>query len=121
MKYNVALGVFFLIPLLWGALDLEGALTASTQVVCPGENVGADGEEHPGPMQPGDTECAVLDGSVNVATRSFEQQQRSQSLERRRDARNGTLLMVYGAAGALLAWRAPVAGARHSGAEKIGT
>ncbi|UED83275.1 hypothetical protein [Streptomyces profundus] len=82
------------------------SLTASEEVVCPGENVGEDGEEHPGPMRPGDTECAVLDGSVGVATRSYEQQRRVQSLERQRGARNGALLFAYGTAGALVAWRA---------------
>ncbi|MGW5463357.1 hypothetical protein [Streptomyces sp. NPDC003996] len=41
-----------------------------------------------------------------MATRTYEQQRSYQSLERRRDARNGVLLVTYGAAGALLVWRA---------------
>ncbi|WP_158621332.1 hypothetical protein [Streptomyces triticirhizae] len=106
MRWRVALVAFFLVPGLWGATNLVSALTASTEVVCPGENVGEDGEEHPGPMRPGDAECAVLDGSVAVGTRTYEQQRQVQSLERRRDARNGTLLLAYGAAGSLLSWRA---------------
>ncbi|MDT0445126.1 hypothetical protein [Streptomyces johnsoniae] len=95
-----------LVPAAWGAASLVGSLTASTEVVCPGENVREDGEEHPGPMRPGDTGCAVLDGSVMVGTRTYEQQQRTQSLERRRDAENGILLLTYSAVGAFLAWRA---------------
>ncbi|KAB8166380.1 hypothetical protein FH609_023790 [Streptomyces sp. 3MP-14] len=112
MRWRVALLAFFLVPALWGATDLVGALTASSEVVCPGENVGEDGEEHPGPMRPGDAECAVLDGAVAVGTRSYEQQRQVQSLERRRGVRDGTLLLAYGATGALLSWRAtrPAAG-----------
>ncbi|MFH8371553.1 hypothetical protein [Streptomyces sp. NPDC018031] len=82
------------------------SLTASAEVMCPGENVGDDGEERPGPMKPGDTGCSVLDGSRPVATRSYEQQRHHQSAERRRDAEDGALYLAYGAGGALLAWRA---------------
>jgi hypothetical protein len=106
VKFRVVLLVFFLVPAVWGAAGFISALTASAQVVCPGENAGADGEERPGPMQPGDARCSVLDGSLSVATRTYEQQRSYQSLERRRDARNGVLLVAYGAAGALLVWRA---------------
>ncbi|MFE9722653.1 hypothetical protein ACFYQ5_03365 [Streptomyces sp. NPDC005794] len=106
MKYGGALVGLFLVPGVWGAVSLGGALTASTEIVCPGANVGQDGEEHPGPMRRGDTRCAVLDGSVHVATRTYEQQQRVQSLERRQDARNGALLLAYGATGGALVWRA---------------
>ncbi|MEU9446915.1 hypothetical protein AB0D42_40125 [Streptomyces sp. NPDC048304] len=106
MKYRVTLVALFLLPVLWGAGSLVGALTASAEVKCPGENVGKDGEERPGPMRPGDTQCSVLDGSVAVATRTYEQQQSLQSLQRRRDAGNGCLLLMYGTAGALLTWRA---------------
>ncbi len=104
--YRIALVALLLVPAAWGTASLAGSLTASREVVCPGENVGEDGEEHPGPMRPGDTRCSVLDGSVAVATRTYEQQQRVQSLERRRGARNGVLLLTYSAAGAFLAWRA---------------
>ncbi|MFD7508161.1 hypothetical protein ACFV5N_02255 [Streptomyces sp. NPDC059853] len=55
-------------------------------------------------MRPGDTECSVLDGSVAVATRSYEQQQRVQDLEHRRDIVNGGLLLTYGTAGTLASW-----------------
>jgi hypothetical protein len=48
----------------------------------------------------------VLDGSVAVATRTYEQQRSVQSLQRRRDATNGCLLLLYGTGGALLTWRA---------------
>lgn len=106
MKHNLALVAFLLLPGLWGAASLGSALTAPTEVVCPGENV-RDGEEHPGPMRPGDTECSVLDGSVFVGNRTYQQQRRAQSMERRKDARNGALLLAYGATGGLLAWRAP--------------
>ncbi|WP_129843450.1 hypothetical protein [Streptomyces sp. RFCAC02] len=102
MGYRGVLVALFLLPAVWGAADLAGGLTASDEVVCPGENVGADGEERPGPMRPGDTECSVLDGSTAVATRTYAQQQRVQSAQRRRDVRNGTLLLAYGAAGVLL-------------------
>ncbi|MEF3118929.1 hypothetical protein [Streptomyces chrestomyceticus] len=57
-------------------------------------------------MRPGDTGCSVLDGSTAVATRTYEQQRDHQALERRRDAGNGAALVLYGAAGALVAWRA---------------
>ncbi|WP_330336781.1 hypothetical protein [Streptomyces sp. NBC_00557] len=106
MKHRVALVVLFLLPALWGAGSLVGALTASAEVECPGENVGKDGEERPGPMRPGDTQCSVLDGSVAVATRTYEQQRSLQSLQRWRDVRNGCLLLMYGTGGALLTWRA---------------
>jgi hypothetical protein len=106
VKHRVALVVLFLLPALWGAGTLVGALTASEKVECPGENVGEDGEERPGPMRPGDTQCSVLDGSVAVATRTYEQQRSVQSLQRRRDATNGCLLLLYGTAGALLTWHA---------------
>ncbi|GLX49415.1 hypothetical protein Shyhy01_23650 [Streptomyces hygroscopicus subsp. hygroscopicus] len=106
MRYGVALAGLFLVPAVWGAADLVGSLTAAAEVVCPGENVGADGEERPGPMRPGDTRCSVLDGSRAVATRDYAQQRQAQSLERRRDAGNGVLLLAYGATGALLTWRA---------------
>ncbi|MET9296440.1 hypothetical protein [Streptomyces sp. NPDC003077] len=106
MNYRAALVTLFLVPTAWGAMSLGSSLTASGEVVCPGENVGEDGEERPGPMRPGDTQCSVLDGSVAVATRTYEQQQRAQSVERRRDARDGVLLLAYGATGTLLAWRA---------------
>ncbi|MEW2294773.1 hypothetical protein ABZ719_19050 [Streptomyces sp. NPDC006743] len=105
MKYRAVLLAFFLLPALWGVADLAGALTASTEVVCPGENV-RDGEERPGPMRPGDGECSVLEGSLAVASRTYEEQRNHQSVQRRRDARNGALLMAYGAVGALVAWRA---------------
>jgi hypothetical protein len=45
-------------------------------------------------MQPGDARCSVLDGSLSVATRTYEQQRSYQSLERRRDVRNGVLLVA---------------------------
>ncbi|MFH8410828.1 hypothetical protein ACH4FX_39555 [Streptomyces sp. NPDC018019] len=106
MKYRAVLVALFAVPLAWGAGNLGSALAAPGDVVCPGENV-RDGEEHPGPMRPGDTACSVLDGSVAVATRTYEQQRQVQSMERRQDARDGVLLLGYGAAGALLAWRAP--------------
>lgn len=109
MKYKVALVSLFFVPAVWGGASLVSSLAESQEVVCPGENVGEDGEERPGPMRPGDTQCSVLDGSFSVANRSYEQQQRTQSLERRRDARNGVLLLAYGASGALLAWLAPEA------------
>ncbi|KAA6223441.1 hypothetical protein CP973_17265 [Streptomyces albofaciens JCM 4342] len=95
----------FLVPTVWGAASLVGSLTASGDIVCPGENV-RDGEERPGPMRPGDTLCSVLDGSTAVATRTYDQQRAHQALERRRNAGNGVVLMLYGAAGALVAWRA---------------
>ncbi|GAA2059475.1 hypothetical protein GCM10009757_40750 [Streptomyces cheonanensis] len=103
MQYRAVLLALFLIPALWGASSVGNALTVSDEVVCPGENV-RGGEEHPGPMRPGDTECSVLDGSVAVATRSYTQQQRVQDLERRRDAVNGFLLLAYGTAGTLASW-----------------
>ncbi|WP_159393762.1 hypothetical protein [Streptomyces sp. NRRL F-5755] len=65
-----------------------------------------DGEEHPGPMRPGDTRCSVLDGATAVATRTYDEQRDHQALERRRNAGNGAVLMLYGAAGTLVAWRA---------------
>ncbi|MFB7600958.1 hypothetical protein [Streptomyces sp. NPDC056160] len=110
MKYRAVLLAFFLLPVLWGVVSLAGALTASAEVVCPGENV-RDGEEHPGPMRPGDSECSVLEGSLAVASRTYEEQRHYQSLRRRREARNGGLLMAYGTVGALLAWRATRPGA----------
>ncbi|UCM86589.1 hypothetical protein [Streptomyces marincola] len=113
MDYRVPLVGLFLVPAVGGAANLASALTAPSEVVCPGENVGEDGEEHPGPMEPGDTRCSVLDGTVAVGTRSYEQQRRVQSLERRRDARDGSLLLAYSAAGALLAWRATRPGPRE--------
>ncbi|MCK7625853.1 hypothetical protein MUU72_22575 [Streptomyces sp. RS10V-4] len=106
MSYRAALVALFLAPVAWGAAGLAGALGAAPEVVCPGENVRADGEEHPGPMRPGDTGCSVLEGSLPVATRTYEEQRNHQALQRRRDAGEGVLLMAYGAAGALLAWRA---------------
>ncbi|WP_329170298.1 hypothetical protein OG939_31895 [Streptomyces sp. NBC_01685] len=106
MKHSVVLVILFAVPGLWGAATLGSALTALTDIVCPGENVKEDGEEHPGPMRPGDTGCAVLDGSVSVGTRTYEQQRRVQSLERREDAMTGALLLAYGTAGGLLVWRA---------------
>ncbi|SEB91645.1 hypothetical protein SAMN04490357_0717 [Streptomyces misionensis] len=105
VKRGVGLLGLFLIPLVWGAVDLVGSLTASSQVLCPGENVGADGEERPGPMRPGDTRCSVLDGSHAVATRTYEEQRWVQSDARHQDAGNGILLMAYGATGTLLTWR----------------
>jgi hypothetical protein len=96
----------FLIPSLWGLVSLSSALAPSAEVVCPGENVGEDGEERPGPMRPGDAHCAVLEGSAAVGSRSYDEQARVQSLERREDAGQGVLLLAYGAAGALLTWRA---------------
>lgn len=113
MRYRVVLVGFFLVPTMWGATSLVSSLTASAEVVCPGENLGEDGEAHSGPMRPGDTECAVLDGSDDVATRNYEQQRRVQSLERRRGARDGVLLLAYGTAGSLVAWRATRPGAGH--------
>jgi hypothetical protein len=112
VNYRVALAAFFLVPALWGTGSLLSALTASTEVVCPGENAGEDGEERPGPMRPGDTRCAVLDGTLAVGTRNYDQQRLTQSLERREDARNGVLLLAYGTAGTLLAWRATRPGSR---------
>lgn len=106
MRYRAVLVAFFLVPGLWGVVSVTDAVTASDEVVCPGENVGEDGEEHPGPMRPGDRHCVVLDGAGAVGTRTYEQQQRVQSLERRRDARNGALLLAYAAAGSFAAWRA---------------
>ncbi|MBH5333416.1 hypothetical protein IHE55_00800 [Streptomyces pactum] len=106
MSYRAALVALFLAPGIWGAVTLGGSLSADSEVVCPGENVGADGEERPGPMRPGDTRCVVLDGSAAVATRDYDQQRRAQSLERRQDATDGALYLLYGAAGALVAWRA---------------
>lgn len=105
VRYRAVLLAFFLLPALWGAVQLAGALTASGEVVCPGENI-REGEEHPGPMRPGDSECSVLRGSTAVGTRTYEQQQRSQSLERRRDAVNSALFLVYGATGSLVTWLA---------------
>ncbi len=105
MKYRVALVALFLVPAVWGTASVVSSLTASGEVVCPGENV-RDGEEHPGPMRPGDTGCSVLDGSTAVATRTYDQQRDHQALERRRNAGNGAVLMLYGAAGTLVAWRA---------------
>ncbi|WP_158813409.1 hypothetical protein [Streptomyces rimosus] len=97
--------MLFLVPTVWGAASVVRSLAASEEVVCPGENV-RDGEEHPGPMQPGDARCSVLDGSTAVATRTYDQQRAHQALERRRNAGNGAVLMMYGSAGALVAWRA---------------
>ncbi|GGZ14913.1 hypothetical protein [Streptomyces nitrosporeus] len=111
MKHGVALAALFLVPALWGAADLASALTASPEVVCPGENV-RGGEEHPGPMRPEDTRCAVLDGSASVGTRTYGQQRTVQSLERREDAVHGVLLLAYGAGGGLLVWRARLRGSR---------
>jgi hypothetical protein len=105
MKYRTVLVGLFLVPAVWGLPTLVGALTASTEVTCPGENVGADGEERPGPMRPGDTRCGVLDGSLDVGRRDYEEQQRVQSLDRHRDAMSGALLLAYSAAGVLVAWR----------------
>ncbi|MFB4197270.1 hypothetical protein [Streptomyces carpaticus] len=103
MPYRAVLLALFLIPALWGATSIGNALSASDEVVCPGENL-RGGEEHPGPMRPEDTECSVLDGSTAVANRTYTQQQRVQDLQRRRDAVNGGLLLAYGTAGSLVSW-----------------
>ncbi|SOD61155.1 hypothetical protein SAMN06297387_1032 [Streptomyces zhaozhouensis] len=105
MRHRALLLALFLVPAFFGVVRIGDALTASDEVVCPGENV-RGGEEHPGPMRPGDTECSVLNGSTTVGTRSYEQQRRVQSGERQRDAVDGTLLLVYGAGGALVVWSA---------------
>ncbi|MDT0268751.1 hypothetical protein RM844_20910 [Streptomyces sp. DSM 44915] len=106
MRYRAVLVAFFLVPTVGGVSNLLEALRAPTEVVCPGENVGENGEERPGPMRPGDTRCAVLDGSYSVASRTYAQQRLTQSLERRRAARDGALLLTFGAAGTLVSWRA---------------
>ncbi|TNM23639.1 hypothetical protein [Streptomyces sedi] len=105
MRHRALLLAFFLVPAFFGVVHLADALTAPDEVVCPGENV-REGEEHPGPMRPGDTECAVLKGSIGTGSRTYEQQRRVQSAERQSDAVGGTLLLVYGAGGALVTWSA---------------
>ncbi|MER6345049.1 hypothetical protein ACWC10_06270 [Streptomyces sp. NPDC001595] len=96
---RTVLALLFLVPAVLGAISLTSALTASSAVICPGENVGEDGEERPGPMRPGDQNCSVLVGNRTVAQRTYEMQWNTQSVERREKAVQGGLLIGYGALG----------------------
>ncbi|MHC3471027.1 hypothetical protein ACYF6T_20270 [Streptomyces sp. 7R007] len=91
--------LLFVIPVVWGAVLLVSAVTASDTVICPGENVGADGEERPGPMRPGDRNCSVLVGNKAVAVRTYELQQNAQRVERQEDLVHGFLYLAYGIVG----------------------
>ncbi|MFE5141185.1 hypothetical protein ACFRDV_26510 [Streptomyces fagopyri] len=57
-------------------------------------------------MRPEDTQCAVLKGDLGVATRTYEQQQRTQHLDRQQHVVHGVWLLGYGTGGSLVAWRA---------------
>jgi len=89
-----------------GERSLASALTAPGQFGCPGENVGEDGEEHPGPMRPGDTRCSVPDAPSRWPPAPTSSSGATGPPERRHDVRDGALLLAYGTAGTLLAWRA---------------
>lgn len=110
MNRRIILALLFLIPVIWGAISMTAALTASEVVICPGENVGEDGEERPGPMRPGDENCSVLMGNQTVADRTYEMQQNTQRIDRKRNAVHGGLLIAYGALGLACFLTVPSAG-----------
>lgn len=99
MCKRTVLVMLFIIPAVFGAIKLTAALMATHEVICPGENVGEDDEERPGPMRPGDENCSVLIGDQTVAERTYEMQQNTQRIERKQNAVRGGLLIAYGALG----------------------
>lgn len=95
--------VLFLLPLLWGFVTLLRGAASYGAPECPGLQLGADGESHPGPMRPGFT-CNVdyndRSGSGrSTATRTYEQQKYAQVKARIGHFERGILYTAYGAAG----------------------
>lgn len=101
-KLRGALAALFLLPVVWGAVLAGPALAGSSAVRCPGENVGQDGEERPGPMRPGDAHCSVLRGNVSLGQRTYEEQRAAQHEDRLDDLATGICLMAYGVAGSAI-------------------
>jgi hypothetical protein len=101
VRYRAVSVALFLIPLLWGAVSLLRAGAAHGIPDCPGLQLGADGEDHPGPMRPGHT-CALSHDELtghSIGTGTYRQVVFAQELKRRSLYRQGTLFTVYGAAG----------------------
>lgn len=92
--------VLFVLPLLWGAVDLLRA-AATTGSRCPGLQTGADGESEPAPMRPGHTCALSYDTATgrSIGTSTYEQVKYAQEVRRSDLAVRGTVLTVYGAAG----------------------
>ncbi|MBT2526590.1 hypothetical protein J7E91_14410 [Streptomyces sp. ISL-99] len=99
MKLRGALLVLFMLAAGIGLVPLLMGLTASGVVTCPGENVGADGEQRPGPMRPGDTRCAVWTGPSETGIRTYEEQRNIQERDKRRWIAVGSSLTAGGFAG----------------------
>ncbi|MGW3094983.1 hypothetical protein ACWDCC_16230 [Streptomyces sp. NPDC001102] len=93
------LAALFLLPAVCGVVLAGSALASSSVVRCPGENVGEDGEERPGPMRPGDTHCSVLRGNVPLGERTYEEQRAAQHEDRLDNLTIGSGLAVYGLVG----------------------
>ncbi|MET7451529.1 hypothetical protein ABZT03_06455 [Streptomyces sp. NPDC005574] len=119
MRYRAVLIALFLIPLLWGAVSLLRAASAHGTPDCPGLQLGPDGEDHPGPMRPGDTCALSYDTATghSIGTGTYQQAVFAQDLKRRSLYRQGTLFIFYGAAGTgivLIAARRREAAAPHA-------
>ncbi|NEB01045.1 hypothetical protein G3I78_18545 [Streptomyces sp. SID13726] len=93
--------VLFLLPLLWGVIDLLRAGAARGAPECPGLQLGEDGEDHPGAMRKGYT-CALdydTSSGRSVGTSSYEQVKYGQEVKRKSLSWQGTGFVLYGAAG----------------------